>query len=482
MNVIMQGNVAFLPGSQSAVFFSKPSYSAFAGGGSSKANKGSRAVLPEIVKELKVAPWGSDNRFPQEVANQMDYCGVGKATLDWKAKALYGNGLFYGTIKDYDDTGKEVFEFARPGKYPEIDRFFRENNKLVRFYSEFNQDWVWFANCFPEMVLSGDGTKIAKWVHQESCDCRFKQMDNSGDINRVYISKLWGSTADQFVKLKPKEKVSGTSATQMPRLVDQKHLLELVSLDMYNAHEDLVEQTQRYKKLRNFILPVQYPSPNKTYYQLASWDGARLAGWVEIAAKIPTLMKALYEQGFNLKYHIEIPATYWTLKFGPETWTNFKPEEKEAKQRELLVEMDKFLKGADNAGKSFISFFDINRDGEEINRIKITTIDNKNNIDKELLASSAANSEIMFAMQVMPDLIGAGTPGARATNSAGSGSNLREGKLIYDAQLYVEREMILEPLLLTQKFNQWPEEVVFRFRDVVLTTTDKGKGTEKTVS
>ena len=85
-------------------------------------------------------------------------------------------------------------------------------------------------------------------------------------------------------------------------------------------------------------------------------------------------------------------------------------------------------------------------------------------------------------MQVMPDLIGAGTPGARATNSAGSGSNLREGKLIYDAQLYVEREMILEPLLLTQKFNQWPEEVVFRFRDVVLTTTDKGKGTEKTVS
>lgn len=484
MSVVFENNVAYLGESGAAVFFSKNSMSAFSSvsSGKKRKQKATNVGLPQWQTDLNVAPWGEDNIFPQRIVSQLDYCGVAKEVLDWKAKALYGNGLFWGHVIGYKDDGSEIFQIAQPGEQPEVESFMRENGNLARYFMEFNQDWYYFANCFPELVLNNKGDKVVKLIHQESCDCRFKQADNEGNINTVYLSKVWDDPNDQLVKY---EKKPGYTTKENFPAGGPKELNKFVArrdaVDIYDSLNSLAYFAKKGK--RNIICPVNYPSPNKTYYQLAVWDGARLSGWLEIAAKIPTMLKSLYEKAFNLQYHIEIPANYFLKKYGEEKWLQMTKDEQKKARIEVLQEMDRFLSGAENAHKAFVSYFEIDKmTGHEVGRIKITVLDNKTNLDKEQLASSMANSEICFANGVNPDLIGAGAPGGPYSGSAGSGSNIREAYLTYTASLKLEREVILEPLKLIQQFNGWDKDLQFRFRDVVLTTLDQGKGTEKKLS
>ncbi len=330
--------------------------------------------------------------------------------------------------------------------------------------------------------MQNDAKKITRLVHQESCDCRFKQKNNKGEIKTVYLSKMWGMAKDQFVKFDKEKAVKGIISSGAPTEADSKFLKKLTALDMYDPLNSLKENLKNSED-RNFILPVNYPSSNKTYYQLAIWDGARLAGWLDIAAAIPPMLKALYKKAFKIKYHIEIPETYWQKTIGHETWAGYSADKRIEEKKKLLDAMDKFLSGEDNAYKSFVSFFDVSQiDGTESGRIKITTIEDKVNIDKELMTGATANGEVHFAMGINPDMIGAGVPGSSVYGGNKGGSNIREGKLVYDSTLTLERQIILEPLYLVRDFNNWGEEIQFRMRDVVLTTLDKNTGTEKKIS
>jgi hypothetical protein len=475
MSVQVNGNVAYLESSNSVVFFSKASTSPVMRAVSTP------LLLKELVNALKVAPWGEDNRFPQNISNLLDYCGVPKSALDFKARALWGGGILPCKITGYDDAGTEILQPLDRSKYKELFAFI-EDRKFYRFYLEFLSDWTMFSNCFPEIVLQNDGKKITRLVHQESCDCRFKQMNEKGEINTVYLSKMWGMAKDQFVKFDKDKRVQGIVDYGQPQETDGKYMKKLTALDMYDPLESLKSYVKDSDQ-RNFILPVNYPSSNKTYYQLAIWDGARLGGWVDIAASVPAMLKIYYKKAFKIKYHIEIPESYWKKTLGVEVWNGYDADKRLLVKKELLESMDKFLSGEDNAYKSFVSFFDVSVvDGAETGRIKITAIEDKVNIDKELMTGATANGEILFAMGINPDIIGAGVPGSSVYGGSKGGSNIREGKLVYDSTLALERQVILEPLYLVRDYNQWGDDIQFRMRDVVLTTLDKNTGTEKKVS
>ena len=97
--------VAYLSSSQSAVYFSAAPANAGTYQGR-PAGKGTSVPVQKLQNILNVAYWGEDNRFPQNIEQQMAYCGVGKSALGWKANALYGNGIIPGRIVDYEDEGK----------------------------------------------------------------------------------------------------------------------------------------------------------------------------------------------------------------------------------------------------------------------------------------------------------------------------------------------------------------------------------------
>jgi hypothetical protein len=490
--------VAYLSESKSAVFFSAGNTKAgtYQGKGSAK---GTAVPVTKLQNILDVAYWGEDNRFPQNIEQQMAYCGIGKSALNWKAKALFGNGIIAGRITDYTDGGAtEVFEPIKPStKEGKVINKFIHSSSTNRFCLEYFQDWVWFGNCFPEMIFSKDAKSITGFVHQESCDSRFKQMKKNGNISKVYLSKLWGLSGDQYAKFDPKKRVRGLVESRTePTEVDNEFVKALDCIDMYNALESTTDIAQSLRnsrglgKFKSAILPVNDPSVNKTYYQVPYWDGARLSGWVEIASKIPSLIKTMYNNAFQLKYHIQVPETYFEKLFTKEVWATMKGDARTKARRDLLKKMDEFLSSAENAYKTFISTFDVDpHTGKDYGLVKIELIENKSTIDKDLITQSAADVEILIAMQVHPTLFSAGMTGSMFRSGGGSGSDIREAFLVYNALLNLERKVLLEPLNLMRDFNrevgemdEWAEDITFRFRDTVLTTLDQGKGTTKTVS
>jgi hypothetical protein len=478
------GEVFYLEGAQSSVYI-RPDAASFK-------NAGTAVPIKKLQNHLDIAPWGEDNRFPQNIAAMIGSVGIAMPALNKKLKRLWAQGILPCEVVDYAEEGKkEIIKPLDRKKYAHIYEFI-EDRRFTRFMMEFLQDWVTFANCFPEGILSKDGKTITGWVHQESCDARYKQMNESGQINTVYLSKLWGFTKDQFVKF-DKSKSFGSlfaglsmeGGSNLLQLSDNEYVKKLHAIDPYNALESLQEYTKGMKatnSFKSFILPVNYPSSNKTYYQLPVWDGARVAGWFDIAKAIPNLIQALLNNAFHIKYHIEIPTDYFKRRVGTAEWEAMKNDERQKVRRQVLVEMGRFLKGTDKAGSAFVSEFDsAPHDGKEYNRIKITEFNSKIAIDKEFLASASANSEILFAMEQNPDEIGAGVPGGAYGGNKG-GSNIREGSLLATSELKLERELILEPLYLTRDYNKWGSEIQFRFRDTILTTLDKNSGTEKVIS
>jgi len=480
MSITMSGPVAFLGASKSAVFFSKSTVA--------PKSKGTSTVIKRLQNEKNIAFWGEDNRFPQNIEQQLAYCGVAKSGLDWKARALYGNGIVPGTITGLDADGNEIFT-PLPRTNKEVYKFL-ENRSLFRFWVEYLQDWTTYSNCFPELCLSVDGKSITNLVHLESCDSRFQQMDDNGKMKTIFLSKLWGASSDQFAKFNPKKTMRGLQRNpESPDLIEDKFIKPVDSIDMYdslNSLRDIAKTLEGKSGLKSAILPVNYPSVNKTYYQVPAWDGARLAGWLEISAKIPSMLKALYTKAFRIRYHIQVPETFFENKYTVEGWAAKNEEEQNAAKKQLLKEMDDALSGEENAYKSFITFYNINpQDKTEYGKISIEEVPDKVNLDKEFVTQSAADIQTLVAMQIDPTLFGAGTIGTGQQRSGGS--DKRESYNIYCSGLNLERQVLLEPLYLVRDYNrevggisEWSEDLQFRIRDTVMTTLDKGHGQEKT--
>ena len=112
---------------------------------------------------------------------------------------------------------------------------------------------------------------------------------------------------------------------------------------------------------------------------------------------------------------------------------------------------------------------------------KIMPLSNKYNAGQEnLVTSAAANSEILFALMVNPNVLGAGMPGGTYAGNQG-GSNIREAFLVNIANAWIDRQNILDPLALFIKLNGM-SDCELRFRNTILTTLDTGAGTTHKLS
>jgi hypothetical protein len=421
------------------------------GSGNTLGTPGAGATNPKPRKTTdakKWSPWGADNNFPQTVIDLVSKSTVAPAALKFKIKSIYGKGIVPVKVQ-LDPDGKEILS---PVDDSNVKAFFKAND-IRKFLREMITDYVWFGNVFPEVILNKRRNRILNIYSNEATYSRWEKINqSSGRIENCYVSANWPSP-------RPEE------------------IIKVAVADPY----DLVGSIQAGSAYK-YIIPVSNPSPGKSFYQLVEWDGARSNGWIEVANEIPRFKKAMFNNQMTLKYHIKIPYEYWEKKFSA-IGNKLTDEQKKAAISEELQKLNEFLRGSDKAGISFVSHFGTDPvTKKEYAGWQIEPLDDKIKDGKWLPDSAAANSEILFAMQVDPSLMGAGMPGGPYSGSAGSGSDKRESFLIQTALLQTDRDTILEPLHLIRDFNGWDPDIQFRFVDSILTTLDKGKGTEKVLS
>ena len=202
---------------------------------------------------------------------------------------------------------------------------------------------------------------------------------------------------------------------------------------------------------------------------------ARLRLWMGgDSPSYPHFLKKAYKNQITWKWHVQIPYSYWEKKYPSK---DYSAKEREAAIQKYMDSVEQNLCGPDNAEKPIFSHYAVNEmNGRIEEEWKIKPLENKYQGSDNLPVSAAANSEILFALMVNPNVLGAGMPGGTYAGNQG-GSNIREAFLVNIANAWIDRQNILDPIELYIKMNGMPE-CELRFRNTVLVTLDTGSGTK----
>lgn len=412
-------------------------------------------ILTAENESGKIAAWGANNDFPQQLLKKIRLNGAALSGLRVSRKAHYGSGFVLAEETHKD--GKRLIEQKCIHEFPEINTFWKRN-QMKRFWKETITDLEYFAIAFPEYVLSNDFKTINRIKRRKTADCRFELMDEKTlSVKNVYVSSKWEDGVDEA----------------------SKYVVKVPLIDSYWSAEEVKEHCKKHN-IHNFIRPIFYPLVDESYYPKAEWHSVSNSGWLDIANSIPKFKKAFLEDKLNANFHIEVFEEYFERKY-KEDWQGFTPTKKQEVRTEFVEELDASLRGVSNGGKSIMSIIYKDDNGTPQPGLKITQIDKGKTDGQYLEDTSAGNQEILTAIGVDPSLIGAGIPGAAL--GAGSGSDKRIAWFILSALMKTNRETTLEPFEFIQEYNGWDDKLVAGFEDTTITTLDVNPtGTQKAVS
>lgn len=410
-----------------------------AGEGAARPQAPSKAVREDQSGQWYMS-WGDDNLWPQYTVEQSSKSDQIAPLINWKVKALISGGLIYGHLK-FDAKGNELLV---PFEDSEIDDFIAKTN-LPRYAREATSDYFWFNNIFPEIILSGDRSKVATITVQEASYCRYApQSKQTGLAPFVFISANWDKSPSES---------------------------DVARVPLIDPYYDPAETMRNANGFR-FIYACSFPSPGKFYYQDADWHNLFKSGWLDIEAAVPQTKKAIQKNQALIKFHIKVPRSYWAEKY--KDWEDYSPEQKKALKKTELDAFNDFLTGEKNAGKSFMSEYEVTLEGTKFQGWIIEPIADPLKDGAYIEDSQEASAHIMRALSLDPTLVGAG-PG-KSQGSSGSGSDKRVARNIWLLNAKADADVILEPLMMLSRYNGWTKKypkMVWWFRNYHIATMNQ---------
>lgn len=398
------------------------------------------ASVPAIHPEPEYGPyewasWGASDDHPELVKKDVEANPVLGSALKLRKAVHYGKGLVLYREEIVEETGKMR---RRMEKNPEVMALLRNSNH-TRTQPGFISDHETFGNIVPVVILNAKG-KIVQINRMQAYQARWQKMDENGVIGNLYLSANFRYS----------------QSTNKPEVIPAlDHLEPMMDL------RDRVKNRQGYM----FALPTRIGEMGQIYYELPAWDGLR-EGWLKIVYRIPRLKQALLTNQMRIRYHVQIPFDYYRKRF--KDWDSYDQEKQDNARKTVHTEINKWLAGEQNAGKTLLTHFETDGiGGKELPGIKITPIQDTFKEGEGLMDASAGNTEVLAAMQVDPILIGV-LPG---TSQQGSGSSKREAFTILQASMSLDREATLYPWRFAMQFNGMDPELEIGYRDVDISET-----------
>ena len=401
-----------------------------------------------VFDKYQVVSWGRGNAFPQKAAETIQGTSVLNTGLKFLRSLTIGQGIYPCSVTGFDEKGNEILS-----PIDDKDVNAEVNGRMIRRYLEkASRDYFKFGCSFTEMIRNYKGNIIGLQALNAQF-CRYTMPDEYGMMKCV-VSGDW-----------PFNKTTDHKAFVYDVLPD--------------VNPEAAFERMREGSGKSFIYPIRDSWSNDDIYGEPIWLPAYILGWIEIAHLVPKFLKKAYENQTTWKWHIQIPYSYWDKKYPPENFEDSKEREKKIKA--WMDKIEQNLCGVENAEKPLFTNYAVNEaNGKVEEEWKITALDNKYKGGENLVTSAAANSEILFALMVNPNVFGAGMPGGNYAGNQG-GSNIREAFLVNIANAWIDRQNLLDPIQMFLK-AKYGEDITLRFRNTVLTTLDTGAGTTKTLS
>lgn len=411
------------------------------------------AVKLEEKGSEKFAPWGEDNRFPQNFMETLRKNGAGGTSYRLLKAAHYGQG-FRLFRTDTSDDGKEDRKIVPLAAEKDILQFFN-SCRMPRVWTEIISDLENWNLGFPEFILSNDYNKCVSVRRLQSAKMRYGLINpNTGLVEYAYLCHNW----------------------QTSTALDSEFVEKIAVVDIYASAEEIKEYCKK-KKIHKFTMPIFYPMVDETYYPEPDHHSVYRNGWMDVVNNIPAYKKAYSKNQLNIKFMVYISDEYFTRTYGVE-WEKYTIDKKTEIRKNLSDSIDEHMSGNDKAGKSIQTTVFKDREGKWVKGIEVVPLDTKiNNEGTGLLDASGGNSEIMAAIGADPVLTGVGIPGEKLGGNGGS--NKREALSILNALMKSKRETTLEIWRTLRDYNGWDSTLEGDFAVTELTTLDKNPtGTE----
>lgn len=397
---------------------------------------GGRAVTPDTPKRIEylanlgIAIWGEDNKLPNRAyeAGKASTIIGGENGIPFLIRAIYGEGLRYGR-EQYDPVTKEFYIDQQP--IPEFQKILNHPATQAAIQQAIH-DHFWYRNRFPRMIFSRNKRKVLYLFPNKAVDSRWGLQNDRGLIEKCFLNANWDLLAG-----------AGTEHE------------ETIELPVINSHdflaaEDVLDDDNHF----DYVFRSQDPS-NTHYYSLAPWHSAIESGWYDVAMAIPKFKKFLMANQMTIKYIITVPDWWWEEQAGgTETWNKMTREEKQEFRRDKQREINSFLSGLENSGKSFMTSEKTKDKNQALAKplegLRIKLIEQQTFSGEYLGDSAEASTHIMWALGIDPRLIG-DAPGSN--RSGGAGSDKEEAFNIFLNLCKSYADSILEPLIWAARYN-----------------------------
>jgi hypothetical protein len=424
--------------------------------------KSSVSATPKNGKEsIKFVSWGDSNDLPQKVMKSIYQNISVSSNVEFNAKIIYGDSVM--VCKKIKKNGKVEFEEILRSEEPEVFKFIEDNN-VNRIIQELSNDMAVFYDGFVEFIFNKDAAKqkIVLMRQKEAVFSRLSEQDEkTGNIEYHGYSAKW----DQG---NPDDLVITPILNRDAPIYDLKKRKGIYPDEKTGKIKDSGE--------KRFIMSISLPTPGRFYYSKPYWWSIFASGWFDFACAIPKFKQALIKNQMVLKYHVQINTEFWAKLYKTENITD--PKKQAERKKRFLNEMNEFLSGTKNVGKSFVSHFKYDMvKGFEIKDIIITPIESFFKGGEYIEDSEEASNAICYAMGVHPSLQGASPGKAKTIN----GTEARELFIIKQALAKPIRDMLLLPLYIVKEINGWHPDLHFVIPNIMLTTLDKNTGAEKSI-
>lgn len=391
--------------------------------------------------------WGDRDRYPDEIEDLNSQEPVSSRCLDFKAKALIGQGLFWyrKVIRD----GKEFHEMVDINNDPALKdiKDFHEASDLDAQMRDLALDFEWWNLCHSELITNKAKSKYYSLSRIDTTYCRPAPRDEKGNIPSIFISSKFG------LNNKPLEKeIAGPIKT-----IDKSNPF---------AHEKAI-----FRHLRSSSRRLYFPKP--------SWHST--FGTLDLALEAFKWIRSNLHNSKNIKYIIKVPWNYFLSRFKVEDYNNDRTQwlaAIKADEVRLYAEMDAMLAGSDNAMKSFKTKYGTDEEGNAIDEFKIEPLTVDTQHDAWLPLYDTTTAAICSGHGVSPVLA---SIIISSTMGSSHGSTIREYFNFYTQfETTIGRQVLLEPLLWVKKCNKWPSDIYPGFKNIILETLDNNKSGTRT--
>jgi len=411
--------------------------------------------------QIKFVKRGASNKLPVEVMEKIYNLSTLGSNVAFNSKMAYGDGIMV-VKKERDATTNEIKLVEQlDSDQPEIFKFLTDNN-YVNTAQEWANDIVVFYETYAEFIFGRDNGKIVRLNPVESVNSRLSVANEvTGLIEWHGYSTKWHESAQPDLVATP--------------LLDRR--TPLLDLNVRRGlAPDMKGKTVSKPKDYSYMLQLMQPTPGRYYNGKPYWWSI-FVDLYDFAVAIPKFRKALLQNQMTLKYHVKISSVFFSKLFKSEQIPDTDLKARKARRAKFLTDLNAFLSGTANAGKSFISEFEYDKiKGVEIHDILITPVESFFKGGEYLQDSEEVTNMICYAMEIHPSLIG-------ASGKSGSinGTEARELFIIKQAMMKPIRDLFTLPLYIIKSINKWDADIHFVVPNIMLTTVDKGTGAVKSV-